>query len=81
MAKKKYPKVIDEENLAIKGTKELLWYLNKLQKCEESFTLSDMIINPDITDSNYIYFKNTLKWKSAYQIVKTILAKREHITK
>ena len=62
-----------------KGTKELLGYLKRLQQCEESFDLSDMEINIDLKDAETIYFKQTKKWKEAYENVKTILDGREHI--
>lgn len=71
--------MITKEELEKKSTKELLSYLKKLQRCEESVELSDQDINKDETDSERIYFKQSKKWTIAYNIVKTILATREHI--
>ncbi len=79
MPKKKAPKVISTSELKRKGTKELLGYLKRLHQCEESFDLSDLDENPDLTDEFTIYFKNSEKWRNAYFDVKTILSKREHI--
>jgi hypothetical protein len=81
MGKKKTAILYSAEALKKKNTKELLGYLKALQQCEESFELSDMDINEDILDNNKIYFKQTLKWKSAYNNVKSILSERENIVK
>jgi hypothetical protein len=81
MGKKKRPIVYSIEELKKKNTKELLGYLKALQQCEQSFELSDIDINEDILDNNKIYFKQTPKWKSAYDIVKSILSERENIEK
>ena len=67
---------LDLEILEKKNTKELLGYLNKLHKCEESYELSDLDTNLDLLDNETIYFKNTHKWKNAYSNVKLILNKR-----
>ena len=79
MPKKRKPKVLSFTELNKKRTKELLGYLKLLQYCEESFEQSDLIENPDSSDSLTIYFKQTEKWKTAYLNVKSILEKREHI--
>jgi hypothetical protein len=79
MAKNQKPKVFDQTNLEKKSTKELLGYLRRLHQCEESFESSDMAINEDLNDSDTIYFKQTEKWKRAYDMVKLILSKREHL--
>jgi hypothetical protein len=79
--KKRKPRIISKEELEKKNTKELLGYLNKLHKCEESFEASDMDINLDLTEEEIIYFKQTEKWRIAYNRVKSILSKREHIGK
>ena len=81
MKKSIKPKVIEFEFLQKKSTRELLGYLKKLHKCEESFEFSDLMENIDIQDSQTIYFKNTDKWKIAYENVKLILKTREHIKK
>lgn len=78
MARKKYPQVIHLDELKQKGTKELLGYLKRLRKCEESFEKSDMMENIDLLDSELIYFKQTEKWKRAYIDVKAVLDTREH---
>ena len=77
--KKRLPKLIDIDELDKKSTRELLGYLKKLHKCEESFSASDMDIDLDLVDNEIIYFKQTEKWRTAYQNVKSILDKREHI--
>jgi len=79
MTNSKRPIVILKKELENKNTKELLGYLRKLLKCEESFEHSDMEINPDLTDEDTIYFKRTDKWLKAYENVKSILNTREHI--
>ncbi len=81
MTKRRLPKVVNIEELKNKKTKELLGYLSRLQKCEESFELSDMDDNIDLSDYKTIYFKQTQKWKEAYKNVKTVLDKREHVKK
>ncbi|WP_299339512.1 hypothetical protein [uncultured Psychroserpens sp.] len=79
MSKKPKPIVLTLKEMERKGTRELLGYLNKLHKCEESFESSDLDKNPDLTDKVTIYFKQTEKWKIAYKDVKSILKNREHI--
>jgi hypothetical protein len=79
--KKHLPLVITKEDLASKDTKALLTYLSKLQKCEDSFDLSDMDVNLDLFDDEKIYFKQIDKWQTAFKNVKSILANREHIEK
>ena len=79
MSKKSKPIVITIPEMEKKGTKELLGYLNRLHKCEESFELSDLTENPDLSDKNTIYFKKTEKWKTGYNNVKSILKNRENI--
>jgi hypothetical protein len=73
--------VISEEELEKKNTKALLSYLNKLHRCVESFSKSDMEIDPDLIETDNIYFKQTEKWKTAYKTVKSILETREHVKK
>lgn len=79
MAKKPKPIVLTIQEMENKGTKELLGYLKKLYKCEESFESSDLYENPDLNDEITIYYKQTEKWKTAYDNVKSILKNREHI--
>jgi hypothetical protein len=77
--KKRLPKVQNQSDFEKKNTKALLAYLKQLQHCEASFEASDMDVNPDILDTETIYFKVSEKWKFAYSLVKSILNKREHI--
>ena len=77
--KKRLPKLFSKDELDKKSTKELLGYLKKLQMCEESFSASDMDVDLDLIDQQIIYFKQTEKWRAAYQNVKSILDRREHI--
>ena len=79
MPKRKLPKVIPIEELQKKDTKELLGYLKRLWRCEESFEISDRDTDPDLVDEETIYFKETQKWKEAYRKGKSILDTREHI--
>lgn len=79
MPKKRRPAVISFSELEKKETKALLGYLKRLQQCEESFELSDLTINPDLSDHDTIFFKETEKWITAYKHVKSILENREHI--
>ena len=79
MSKKSKPKLLSIQELDKKGTKELLGYLKKLHKCEESFELSDLETNPDLNDQQNIYFKQTEKWKIAHNNVKSVLKHRAHI--
>ena len=81
MSKRKHPKILDREALEKKGTKELLGYLKRLHKCEESFEFSDMETNPELTNTDTIYFKQSEKWHAAYKNVKAILETRENIKK
>ncbi len=79
MGKKKLPPILSIEDLEKKGTKELLGYLKRLHQCEESFELSDMDKNPELTDAATIYFKQSKRWKITYQNTKLILSTRENI--
>ena len=79
MSKKSKPIVLSVSEMEKKGTKELLGYLKRLHKCEESFESSDLTENPDVLDESTIYFKQTEKWKTGYENVKSILKNRENI--
>ena len=79
MPKKSKPIVLTIQEMEKKGTRELLGYLKRLHMCEESFELSDLNINPDLTEDSIIHFKQTDKWKHAFRNVKQILDKREHL--
>ena len=78
---KRLPKMIKFEELKSLNTKRLLSYMKLLHKCEESFEESDFDINPDLKKDNTIQFKNTEKWKLAYQSVKLLLKERGNIKK
>lgn len=80
MARRKNPRVMNTSDLESKGTKELLGYLKKLQRCEQSILLSDFDEDHNF-DDNLIYFKDSKKWKDAYSDVKAILSSRENIEK
>ena len=61
------------------STKQLLARLKQLHQCEQSLSLSDREeheIHPE-----YIEFKDSDEWTTAYQQLKDILAKREHVPK
>lgn len=79
MSKKTKPIVLTIPEMEKKGTKELLGYLKRLHKCEESFESSDLTENPDLSDKSKIYFKQTEKWKTGYENVKFVLKNRENM--
>jgi hypothetical protein len=66
---------IDLEKLS---TKQLLGRLQRLHQCEESLELSD---RDAIDNSGCIEFKQSPEWLVAFNDVKQILARREHIPK
>jgi hypothetical protein len=57
-------------------TKRLLARLKQLHQCEESASLSDRVIERD--GSNEV-FKDSPEWIAAYEQIKRLLAKREHV--
>jgi hypothetical protein len=59
-------------------TKQLLARLTRLHQCEESFDLSD---RTGSDDSEFIEFKQTSEWLTAFTDVKQVLSQREHILK
>lgn len=61
-------------------TKSLLARLRKLQMCEQSLQFSDRNLDR-IPNPEQIEFKDTDKWVVAYQQLKSILDKREHLSK
>ncbi len=79
MSKKSKPIILTISEMEKKGTKELLGYLKRLHKCEESFESSDLTENSDLSDNTMIYFKQTEKWNTGYKNVKSILKNRENI--
>ncbi|HZS09883.1 MAG TPA: hypothetical protein VFD58_33965 [Blastocatellia bacterium] len=60
-------------------TRQLLARLRCLQQCEESIELSDRGDGRTLPDT--IEFKNTPEWSAAYQQLKDVLARGEHILK
>jgi hypothetical protein len=59
-------------------TKQLLARLTRLHQCEESFDLSN---RTGSDDSEFIEFKQTSEWLTAFTDVKQILSQREHVPK
>ncbi len=55
-------------------TKQLLARLVQLRQCEESPSLSD-------AGEDSALFKNSAEWSAAYEQLKAILARREHVAK
>ena len=78
---KRLPKILKLVDLKKLNTKRLLSYLKLLHQCEESFEQSDWDINTDLTNDDTIQYKQTEKWKLAYENVKKILNNREHLEK
>ena len=64
---------IDLEKLS---TKQLLGRLQHLRQCEESLEFSD---RDSIDNSGCIEFKQSPEWLVAFNDVKQILSRREHI--
>jgi len=70
------------EELAEMHTGSLMSRRDALLKCEESFEVSDRNgyeIKPSSSVTGVIEFKNTPEWKKAYNELKIVLSKREHI--
>ncbi len=58
------------------STRQLLARIKRLRECEESLTLSDR----DAADpSGIIEFKQSPEWALAFQDVKQVLSRREHV--
>ena len=66
---------IDLEKLS---TKQLLGRLQHMRQCEESLEFSD---RDSIDNSGCIEFKQSQEWLVAFNNVKQILSRREHIPK
>ena len=54
------------------NTKRLLARLKQLHQCEESASLSDRVESDEV-------FKDSPEWIAAYEQIKKLLAKREHV--
>jgi hypothetical protein len=78
--RRKIIKETSETELNALPTKHLLARLRNLLQCEESISLSDHSSGYEETEGR-IEFKDTEKWRKAYQQVKNALAKREHVEK
>ena len=80
MANKVEIKTLDE--LVEMHTGSLMSRREALLKCEESFEASDRNgyeTKPSSSVTGVIEFKNTPEWKKAYNELKTVLSKREHM--
>ena len=62
-----------------KSTQELLARLERLRRCEESLSASDMTAD-EVEGVSGILFKDSEAWRAAYQDVKKILSSREHVS-
>ena len=72
--------ILDPAVLASMRTRELLGRLRRLQRCEDSASLSDA--SPEeLARATGILFKDTASWRSAYLELKQVLMTREHIPK
>jgi hypothetical protein len=60
------------------STNQLLARLKQLHQCEESLAPSDRDV---ANDSGCIEFKQSQEWILAFQDVKQVLSRREHIPK
>jgi hypothetical protein len=74
--KKIFPLTVAE--LEALPTKQLLARLTRLHQCEQSLALSDQDSN-DYDTSGSIEFKESAEWTTAYDQLKRVLARREHI--
>lgn len=74
MSNKVEPKTLAE--LEAMHTGSLMSRRKALLKCDESFELSEQTAR---SRSGMIEFKDTPEWKQAYQQLKEVLAKREHV--
>jgi hypothetical protein len=72
--------VLTEEKLAALSTKQLLARLKRLQWCEESLDSSDLG-EDEAKSCAGILFKSSPEWKEAYEMVKRVLAEREHVAR
>jgi hypothetical protein len=66
------------EELERLTTKQLLARLERLRRCEESARLSDA---GEAVCLPGVWFKDTPEWAAAYEQLKGVLARREHIPK
>ncbi|WP_226649562.1 hypothetical protein ACJJID_11535 [Microbulbifer sp. CnH-101-G] len=71
-------KPLNQRELEALSTKRLLAYLRRLQRCEESIELSDWQ-EDKVSPLGGIVFKSSDEWKTQYNLVKAVLAKRPNI--
>ena len=69
---------LKREELERMPTKALLGRLKRLHQCEVSLKLSDLQ-EESFDTGGAIRFKETREWQTAYEDVKWVLSKREHI--
>ena len=70
--------IMSPEELERLTTKQLLGRLERLRQCEESARLSDAdaAVRPP-----GVWFKDTPEWVAAYEQLRGVLARREHVSK
>jgi len=76
--KRRHIKPMSIAELEALPTKRLLARLKQLLSCEESLSLSDTSDQPASARG---IFKDSPEWISAYEQLKAVLSKREHIPK
>jgi hypothetical protein len=69
---------LSESELEALSAKQLLARLKRLHQCKESLALSD---RESSDGSGCIEFKQSIEWIAAYEKVKQILYRREHVPK
>ena len=70
--------LMSPEELERLTTKQLLARLERLRRCEESARLSDA---REAVRPPGVWFKDTPEWAAAYEQLKSVLARREHVPK
>lgn len=71
---------LSPQELDAMPTGALLARLKRLQWCEEAKDQSDLSDEELATASHLIVFKSEPSWRSALADLKSVLAKREHVT-
>ena len=70
--------ILPEEELRKMPTRQLLGRLQRLRFCEQSRHGSDLLEH-EAHSSVGILFKDTAEWKAASEMVRRLLADREHV--
>jgi hypothetical protein len=70
--------VLARTALELMTIRELLGRLERLRRCEEDATVSDMTPS-EVAMSELILFKSDVAWRLAYSEVKELLSTREHV--